>query len=214
MLSPERIAGELGAGPVWLRTRLLTMVVLALALALNASAAVLAAALLAGLAALVWRAAREPSLRPVIVRRLATVAAFAALIWLTLPWTWSGGGPALSATGLALATLTSLRVAAIGCAGIALLAGLSGPDLGDGLAALGAPRRLVRLLQLTVRYVALLGDSHRRLDRAMRARGFRPRTDLRTLNVLAGQVALILAHAVLRARRISVAMRARGGSVD
>ena len=211
MPSLELIAGEEAAAtPTWVRSRLLGAAAIACALALCTTPAPLAATLGLGLLVLIVRSVLTADLGGAIVRRSLGVAAFAALIWLTVPWTWQAGSLVATPSGVALATLTSLRVAAIGVWAIALLAGLSGPVLGDGLGRLGAPRRLVLLLQLTVRYVSLLGATQQRLDRAMRARGFRRRADLHTLSVLAAQIALVLAHALLRARRVGLAMRARG----
>jgi cobalt/nickel transport system permease protein len=53
-------------------------------------------------------------------------------------------------------------------------------------------------------------QTRQQVQRAMQARGFRPRCNWRTLEVLALQVALILVHALLRAERVAQAMQARG----
>jgi len=63
-----------------------------------------------------------------------------------------------------------------------------------------------------VRYIELIGQTRRRLDRAMRARGFVPRANRRSVQVTAQMVALLLAHAITRAERVELALRARGFS--
>ena len=74
----------------------------------------------------------------------------------------------------------------------------------------GLPARLAQLLLLTVRYLSVLQQTRQQVQRAMQARGFRPRCNWRTVEVLSLQVALILVHALLRAERVAQAMQARG----
>ena len=104
----------------------------------------------------------------------------------------------------------TLRANAIAAACLALLAGMDGVQLARSAAALGLPAGLVQLLALTVRYIELIGVTRQRLERAMRARGYRPRADLRTVRVTAQLVALLLVHALVRAERVELALRARG----
>lgn len=146
------------------------------------------------------------------LRRLLAVNAFVLLIWLTLPWTWTGAGLAWSADGAQQALAITLRANAIAAACVALLAGMDALAIARAAAGLGLPAKLARLLLLTVRYVSLLGETRTRLDRAMRARGFRARADGRTLQVTAQLVALLLVHALVRAERVDWAMRARAFS--
>ena len=63
---------------------------------------------------------------------------------------------------------------------------------------------------LTVRYIALLGELRQKMDIAMRARGFRPRLNRRTLYVTAQSVALLLIHALLKAETAQMALKCRG----
>jgi cobalt/nickel transport system permease protein len=191
-----------------------------LALALGASVTI---ALLGSPAALLWLLAAgaagcavaivEGSLRLAqLARRLLAVNAFLVLVWLTLPLEFGRDGLAWSAPGIELAALISARANAIALAVCALLAGLDAHRVARAAAALGLPAKGARLMLLMVRYVAVIGETWRRLDRAARARGFVPRADRRTLAVLAQLLALLLAHALLRAERVDLALRARAWS--
>lgn len=145
-----------------------------------------------------------------LLRRMLVVNLFVVMLWLTLPWSLSLDGITASAAGRELAGLISLRTNAIALWCIGLLAGLDAFAIGRAAAGLGLPHKMARLLTLMVRYFSLLDDSRRRIDRAMRARGFQARCDRRSVQVLAQQVALLLVHAMLRAERVGIAMRARG----
>lgn len=144
-----------------------------------------------------------------LARRLLAVNAFLVLVWLTLPLEFGPDGLAWSAQGVELAARISARANAIALAVCALLAGLDAHGIARAAAALGLPARCARLMLLMVRYIAVIGETWRRLDRAARARGFAARADRRTLAVLAHLLALLLAHALLRAERVDLALRAR-----
>ena len=199
------------AAIVWPRLRLALAVLASLILSFFTDPWLLACALLAGLAP-VLLALRHGLAGRTLLRRLLAVNAFVALLWLTLPWQIGPQGIGLSAEGLALAQQLSLRSNAIALWCLGLLGGMDAFTLARAAAGLGLPDKLARLLGLTVRYFGLLDDSRRRIDRAMRARGFRPACNRRTVEVLAQQVALLLVHALLRAERVGIAMRARGFS--
>ncbi|MFN9032016.1 MAG: energy-coupling factor transporter transmembrane component T family protein [Betaproteobacteria bacterium] len=147
-----------------------------------------------------------------VLRRMLAVNGFLVLVWLTLPWAWQDGALGWSADGAALALTITARTNAIALALSALLAGLDAYAIARAAAGLGLPVKLARLLLLTVRYVGLIGETRRRLDRAMRARGFVAGANRRSLQVTAQMVALLLAHAITRAERVELALRARGFS--
>lgn len=176
---------------------------------LNAIGLLGAAAVLA-LCAFVAVFARQPALRSAMLRRAGSVTAFVAMLWLLLPWSIDAAGIHLAEAGVDLAARISLRTEAAALACISLLAGMDAFALARAAAGLGLPDRLARLLAMTVRHLAVLDDTRRRIDLAMRARGFHPRADLRSAAVIAQQVALVLVHAVLRAERVELALRARG----
>ncbi|MFT3803356.1 MAG: energy-coupling factor transporter transmembrane component T [Burkholderiaceae bacterium] len=147
-------------------------------------------------------------------RRLVGVNAFVLMIWFVLPWSWDGGGLSWDPAGIAQATRLSLRINAIAVFCTALLSGLDAFGIARAASGLGLPPRLSRLLWLTVRYLGVLDETRRRIDRAMRARGFRATASARTFVVIAHQVALVLVHAIVRAERVDMALRARGWSAS
>jgi len=78
------------------------------------------------------------------------------------------------------------------------------------LQSLGLPAGLVLVLHLTYRYLFLLRDESRTIRAAMRARGFVPRCDLRTMTMTGHAVGMLLIRSMERADRVYLAMRARG----
>ena len=145
-------------------------------------------------------------------RRLLAVNAFLIMIWLTLPFDLTASGVVSDPVGLQLAAVISGRTNAIALAVIALLAGMDAYAIARAAAGLGLPVKLARLMLLMVRYIALIGDTWRRLERAVRARGFVARADRRSVQVIAQLMGLLLAHALLRAERVELALRARAFS--
>lgn len=193
--------------------RLAMFIAASIVIAMSSSWAVLAAGVAVAALAAAHAVRRGALAVAVLGRRLRAVHGFIALLWLTVPWQWAGAAlPALSPDGLMLALLASLRLQAVTLAGCALLAGMDAWALARAAAALGLPARMAGLLLLMVRYLSLLDATRQRLDRAARARGFRARANRRTLQVVAQQVSLLLVHALVRAERVQLAMRARAFS--
>ncbi|MFM7395771.1 MAG: energy-coupling factor transporter transmembrane component T family protein [Gammaproteobacteria bacterium] len=143
-----------------------------------------------------------------LAKRLAVVNVFVLWIWLTIPIDWVT--LRLSETGIALALQISLRINVIALAVSGLLTGMSGIDFARSFVALGLPQSLGTLLALSVRSIALLESTRNRLDRAMRARGYRATMSLRTVRVNAQLVAWLIVHALVRSERIRLGLAARG----
>ena len=190
--------------------RLLLAMAGALAGALLQQTWQLLALLVVAVAALLCVAALRLASPGWLLRRVALLNVFVALVWLTLPWQWSAGALSWSEAGVQAALHISLRSNIAGLFCIALLAGMNAFEVAAAAARLGMPARLAQLLLLTVRYLSVLQQTRQQVQRAMQARGFRPRCNWRTVEVLSLQVALILVHALLRAERVAQAMQARG----
>lgn len=169
--------------------------------ALACAGAVVAAAMSAG--GLPWR-------------RLVHLEGFVLMLLMTLPLTIPGtplvrvGPLAASAEGLAQAALLGCKITAAVLTMTLLLAGLDPVRLGGALAGLRVPPRLVALFVATARYVETIGQEAARLQSAMRARGFRPRTDGHTLRSYGNLMGMLLVRSLDRAERVEEAMRARG----
>lgn len=193
------------------RTRLLGALALVLAVlstdgpvaGLLAVAAALALALTAG-----WRPAS-------LARRLVHVEGIMAALFAVLPFTTPGTalfhlGPLTATTdGLTLALGLMLRVTASALIVLALLATVEPIRLGQALARLRTPVRLVQLLLLVVRYGALLRVELRRMREAARARGFRAGLSIHALRSVGWLAGMTLVRALERAERVEEGMRLR-----
>lgn len=197
--------------PSDLRFRLVAALLLVAAISQLRTLPVAAAALaVAAGIALLSRSGRE------LWRRLLHVEGFVLLLFLMLPFTVAGepvlhlGPLSMSAEGLARAALIAAKVSASVLALLLLLGPIEPERLGGALRGLGVPEPLARLFVLTVRYLSLFRDEAARLREAMRARGFRPRTDRHTWRSYGNLVGMLLVRALERARRVEEAMLCRG----
>ena len=194
--------------------RLPVLAAMLLALA-TVSLQTLPAALLALGAALALAAAGGLTW-PVLLRRLAVLEGLMVVVLLSLPFTTPGepwltlGTLTVTHEGLHLAALIAVKANAVVLALLGLLGGLEPAVLGHALARLGMPPKLVHLLLLTVRQIALLDDELFRLRRAMRARAFVPRSNRHTWVSYGNLIGMLLVRSLERARRVEAAMRCRG----
>lgn len=149
-------------------------------------------------------------------RRLLHVEAFLLLLLATLPFTIAGQplvslGPfTASVEGVWRATSILCRVSASVLIALTMLGGVEPVRFGAALRGLHVPERLTRLFVFTARYVTLIGDEGRRLHDAMRARAFRPRSNLHTWRSYGNLIGMLLVRALDRAHRVEEAMLCRG----
>ena len=140
----------------------------------------------------------QKSFLPYLKRWFALVI-FIALMWATLSWKIGENGIELNFQGIELAEKLSLRTHLLLISLWLFLWNINDAVLVQAMGKLPLPEKLIQLFVLTVRYIALLGELRQKMDIAMRARGFRPRLNRRTLYVTAQSVALLLIHALLKA---------------
>jgi cobalt/nickel transport system permease protein len=206
-----------GGGADWLvrrdpRLRILAAVALALAILSLGSLPALLASL--GLALVLARASGQGW--GTLGRRLLLFQGLLAVLLLTLPFTVPGtpilelGPLTASREGLARAFLILLKANAVVLVLGGLVGGLEPVVFGHALARLRVPEKLVHLLLMTVRQIALLDQEYRRLRQAMRARAFVPRSNRHTWNSYAWLIGMLLVRALGRSRRMLAAMRCRG----
>ena len=150
----------------------------------------------------------QKSFLPYLKRWFALVI-FIALMWATLSWKIGGNGIELNFQGIELAEKLSLRTHLL-LISLWLFWNINDAVLVQAIGKLPLPEKLIQLFVLTVRYIALLGELRQKMDIAMRARGFRPRLNRRTLYVTAQSVALLLIHALLKAETAQMALKCRG----
>jgi cobalt/nickel transport system permease protein len=194
------------------RARILAAVAFALVTVSLSNLWVLLAPLgLAGAALLAARLPTGPTLR-----RVALMDGFIVFILVLLPFTMPGapvftlfGWPA-SWAGLERAAGIALKANAIVLMLLSLVGSMEATTLGHALARLRVPESLVHLLLFTVRYIAVMDDEYRRLRRAMKTRGFRPRTNGHTFRTFGYLIGILLVRALERSERILQAMKCRG----
>lgn len=162
-----------------------------------------------------WLALARLRLRKVGAR-LLMVNSFILLLWVFLPFSFPGEtaftlGP-LTATrqGLELTALITLKSNAILLALISLVATTAIPTLGQAMHRLYLPDKLCHLLLFTYRYLYVFEQEYQRLRRALKIRGFQPRTNLHTYRTYAYLVATLLVRSYDRAQRVYQAMLCRG----
>ncbi|AYO32978.1 TPA: energy-coupling factor transporter transmembrane protein EcfT [Haemophilus influenzae] len=151
----------------------------------------------------------QKSFLPYLKRWFALVI-FIALMWATLSWQIGENGIELNFQGIKLAEKLSLRTHLLLISLWLFLWNINDAVLVQAIGKLPLPEKLIQLFVLTVRYIALLGELRQKMDIAMRARGFRPRLNRRTLYVTAQSVALLLIHALLKAETAQMALKCRG----
>lgn len=151
-----------------------------------------------------------------VLRRMVIVNALILLLWLVLPFTFSGevltriGSFVIYHPGVVLAAQITLKSNAILLAFIALVASMSLATLGHALHRLGVPQKMVHLLLMTYRYLFVIETEYLRLIRAAKIRGFRPGTNLNTYRTYSYVVGMLFVRAAARAERVQQAMLCRG----
>ena len=151
----------------------------------------------------------QKSFLPYLKRWFALVI-FIALMWAALSWQNGENGIELNFQGIELAEKLSLRTHLLLISLWLFLWNINDAVLVQAIGKLPLPEKLIQLFVLTVRYIALLGELRQKMDIAMRARGFRPGLNRRTLYVTAQSVALLLIHALLKAETAQMALKCRG----
>ncbi|MBA3013116.1 MAG: cobalt ECF transporter T component CbiQ [Proteobacteria bacterium] len=151
-----------------------------------------------------------------VFKRLNPLFWFLLMIWIFLPLTFGGTLVfeykflAVSYPGILLSAKITLKSTAILLVFSALLATMPIAALGSGLHQLKVPDKLVFLLLMTYRYIAVIQEEYIRLLRAANLRGFTPKTNLHSYRTYAFLAGMLFVRASLRAKRVYQAMRCRG----
>jgi cobalt/nickel transport system permease protein len=149
-------------------------------------------------------------------RRLLALDGFVVLAVIMLPFTVPGdtlaslAGLEASRQGLLQALAIVLKANAVTLMVLAMVGSMEPVAVGQALARLGAPTKLVHLYLFTVRYLDVLHGEYRRLRTAMRARAFTMRTDRHTWTSIGTLFGMLMVHSIERSERIVAAMRCRG----
>jgi len=153
-----------------------------------------------------------------LLRRMLVPQEFLALALFLLPFTVDGrplftlGPLALTQEGLDFALLLFLRSSTIIWASALFLSSTDPLEIVYALAGLGIPQKLLRIAFFALRYISVIDLEYNKLRKAMKARGFKPRTDLHTYKSYAYLLGMVLVRSYERAERVYKAMLARGFS--
>lgn len=149
-------------------------------------------------------------------KRVALAEELLLIIVVFLPFTHPGtplfkfGPIQLSYEGLREALLIFFRSSII-ILGSSIFLNLSEPvTIIRGLYGLRFPYKLVEIAFFALRYISVVESEHRKLKKAMKARGFKPSLNLHTYKSYAYLLGMILLRSYDRAERVYKAMLARG----
>ncbi|MDD9304700.1 MAG: cobalt ECF transporter T component CbiQ [Desulfobacter sp.] len=151
-----------------------------------------------------------------VAARLKPLFWFLLMIWLFLPLTFTQeilfdfGWIKISQQGILLSAKITLKSIAILLIFTVLITTMPVASLGRGLHQLKVPDKLVFLLLMTYRYIAVIQEEYQRLLRAARFRGFKPGTNLHSYKTFAYLAGMLFVRASFRARRVYQAMLCRG----
>lgn len=151
-----------------------------------------------------------------VIKRLKPVFWFLLMIWIFLPLTFDKEivfllfGIPISASGVILCCKISIKSITILLLFTALIATMTVASLGHGLHRLNIPDKMVFLLLMSYRYIAVIENEYKRLLRAAKFRGFRPGTNLHSYKTFAYLAGMLFVRASLRANRVYQAMLCRG----
>lgn len=151
-----------------------------------------------------------------VARRFIPVNVFIFLLALILPWSVPGQvlfslGPLhVTVEGLRKAASIAIKCNSIVLANMALLSTSTVFSLAHALSHLRVPQKLVLLFFFAWRYLHVLDEEFERLLRALAARGFEPRMDLRTYRAYANLLGILFLRGFDRGERVHWAMLCRG----
>jgi cobalt/nickel transport system permease protein len=151
-----------------------------------------------------------------VMLRLAIVNGFTLFLWLFLPFTTPGEtiyaiGPfTIQREGVYQALLITLKSNSIILMALALLGTSQIFTLVHAMSHLWVPDKLVHLFFFCFRYIHVIQDEYHRLNNAMKMRGFKPKTNIRTYRAYSYLVGMLLIRSFNRSKRILQAMRCRG----
>lgn len=141
-----------------------------------------------------------------VLRRLKAVAIFLAAFLVLLPLSHPDGWPA----GLEQGGVIFIKGLAMVITVFPMFGTTPFHVSMKALARLHVPERLVAMILFAYRYLFVFAEESRTLQQALRARGFKARSDWRTLQSLGNLVGLVVVRAFERTERIYQAMVARG----
>jgi cobalt/nickel transport system permease protein len=153
-----------------------------------------------------------------LAKRLLAFNGLVLLFWLVLPFTFAGealyriGPLTITRPGVIMSAKITLKANAIMPAFIVLVSTIPVSVMGNALEKLRVPEKIVHILLLTYRYIFVIEQEYQRLKRAIKTRGFVPKTNMHTYRTYAYLIGMIFVRSLDRAQRVHHAMICRGFS--
>ena len=157
-----------------------------------------------------------------VMMRLLAITGFVSMFLVVMPFTapahagdtvvvfggldWLG----FNLRGLVLAATIASKAVAIALLMEPLLSTAPLPVTLHGLSRLGVPEVAGQMVLLSYRYLHVFRHEALRMSSGMQVRGFRKRTDLKTLRAVANFLGMLFVRSFERTERVFDAMRARG----
>lgn len=151
-----------------------------------------------------------------VAKRLKPLFWFLIMIWIILPLTFDGEVWVryhlfkITGPGVILCIKITIKSISILLIFTALLATMTIASLGKGFHRLKVPDKMVFLILMSYRYIAVIEEEYRRLLRAAKFRGFHPGTNVHSYKTFAYLAGMLFIRASLRAERVHQAMLCRG----
>lgn len=151
-----------------------------------------------------------------VLNRLKPVFWFLLMIWIILPLTFEGRVVfqyhwlQITGPGLIWCCKITIKSITILLLFTALIATMTVASLGSALHRLYVPDKMVFILLMSYRYIAVIEQEYKRLLRAAKFRGFIPGTNLHSYKTFAYLAGMLFVRASLRASRVHQAMLCRG----
>jgi len=151
-----------------------------------------------------------------VFQRVKPVFLFLLMIWILLPITFEGEiiynlyWLEISKVGIILCCKITIKSIAIVLFFTTLVATMTIASLGNALHKLYVPDKMIFLLLMSYRYIAVIEDEYKRLLRAAKFRGFKPKTNIHSYKTFAYLAGMLFVRASLRAQRVHQAMLCRG----
>lgn len=142
---------------------------------------------------------------------------FCVMVWLSLSWQFAPESYShiiWSATGQHLALIITLKFNIIFILARLLLHKLNPLTLIIAFRQLKISPKLTALLVLMLNYIEVFQRVKRNQERAMKARGFHPKCNIRTFKMVSLQITLLLINALEKSESVNKALKARGFNIS
>jgi len=151
-----------------------------------------------------------------LMERVVVLNLFLLFFWLILPFSFPGtaifrlGRLTATAEGADFAYKISLKANAIVLLTVALIGTIPVLKLASALKFIGVPDKLAAVLYFCNKHITVLHSDYTRIRNAMKTRGFRFKTSLRTYRVMGNALGILLLRSHVYSQKLYESMLCRG----